>query len=154
AYRWMLVDLQSSNGTFVRIGNTVLKHQSELLVGRSRYRFEAAGAAVADVPLATQAQDTVNWGSSPATALSAALVEITPTGPGQRVALTQAECWIGREKGCNVVRPDDPFVSPRHARLYRDGKGQWHAENNKSLNGLWLRMDQVPIDTACQFQLG
>lgn len=155
AYRWVLVDLESSNGTFVRVGNTVLRHDSELLIGRGRYRFEAAGSAAAEgASLAASAQGTVNWGSSPVVALSAALVELTPAGPGQRWVLGQADCWIGRDQGCAVTRPDDPFVSPRHARLYRDAKGQWHAENNKSLNGLWLRMEQVPIENACQFQLG
>lgn len=104
--------------------------------------------------MAASAKGTVNWGSGPAVALTAALVELTPAGSGQRFPLGQAECWIGSDKGCTVARPDDPFVSPRHARLYRDAKGQWHAENNKSLNGLWLRVEQMPIERACQFQLG
>ncbi|MCI0460514.1 MAG: FHA domain-containing protein, partial [Gemmataceae bacterium] len=47
------------------------------------------------------------------------------------------------------------FANPRHARLYRDAKGQWHIANHKSLNGVWLRLVQPqPIETACQFQLG
>lgn len=154
--RWMLVDLQSRNGTFVRIGSTLLRHQSELLLGRGRYRFDAAGSLAPDqVPAATPAQGTVSWGNNPVAALVAALVELTPTGDGQRFPLGQSECWIGRDsKLCAIARPDDPFVSPRHARLFRDAKGQWHAENHKAPNGLWLRMEQVPIDGACQFQLG
>ena len=51
-------------------------------------------------------------------------------------------------------RPDDPFVNPRHARLYRDPKGQWHVENNKSVNGLWLRVGEIPLGANCQFRMG
>jgi FHA domain len=44
-FRWHLTDLQSTNGTFVRIGNALLRHQQELLIGSRRYRFDAAPRA-------------------------------------------------------------------------------------------------------------
>ena len=73
----------------------------------------------------------------------------------QRLALTLPEYWIGRDAGaCAVARPADVLASPRHARLYRDAKGVWHVENNKSLNGLWLRVEEIPLGAACQFRLG
>jgi hypothetical protein len=54
-----------------------------------------------------------------------------------------------------VVPPDDPFVNARHARLRRDAKGRWHVENNRSVNGVWLRIDQpLPLEGSCQFLLG
>ena len=45
-------------------------------------------------------------------------------------------------------------MSPRHARFYRDTKGRWHVENGPALNGTWLRIDRMALDSACQFQLG
>lgn len=155
-YRWTLVDLQSTNGTFVRIGSTLLRHENEVIIGGGRYRFEAAGAAPAlDVPGAP-AQSTQAWSGTPVRALVPSLVEITPAGPVNRLALTLSEYWIGRDaKTCAIARPDDVLVNGRHARLHRDAKGQWHIENNKSLNGLWLRiMEPMPLGSACQFRLG
>jgi hypothetical protein len=46
-----------------------------------------------------------------------------------------------------------PLVNSRHARSYRHAKNQWHVENNKSRNGLWVRIDQIPLTASCQFQL-
>jgi pSer/pThr/pTyr-binding forkhead associated (FHA) protein len=155
-YRWVLTDLQSRNGTWVRIGNTVLRDQNELLIGRSQFRFEASGAApAAPATPAAPAGATLAWPSGSLALPGAALVDITPGGTGQRIPLTQAEYWIGRDpRQCAVARPDDPFANPRHARLHRDGRGQWFVENNKSVNGLWLRIDEIPLGGTCQFRLG
>jgi pSer/pThr/pTyr-binding forkhead associated (FHA) protein len=69
--------------------------------------------------------------------------------------LTQPVYWIGRDpRDCAVARPDDVLVSPKHARLHRDVKGQWHVSNNKSVNGLWLRIEQIVLEGACQIRLG
>jgi pSer/pThr/pTyr-binding forkhead associated (FHA) protein len=82
-------------------------------------------------------------------------VEVTAGGEGQRYLLPQAENWVGRDaRTCNVVLANDLLVSPRHARVYRDAKGRWHMENNKSQNGLWIRIEQMALDGSCQFQLG
>ena len=39
-YRWSLVDLQSTNGTYVRVGQAILEHGQEFLIGCTRFRFE------------------------------------------------------------------------------------------------------------------
>jgi hypothetical protein len=155
-FRWTLNDLNSTNGTFVRVGGSVLHHQAEFLVGRGRYRFDAGLAAqgTPDAGAITTGQ-TVGWGGGGAPSLLPSLVEILPAGPGQRFSLTAAEHWIGRDpKTCQVVRADDLLVNARHARLYRDARGLWHVENNKSVNGLWLRVEQMPLAANCQFRLG
>ena len=41
-----------------------------------------------------------------------------------------------------------------HARLSRDAKGRWHVNNNKSVNGVWLRIEQMELTGSCQFQIG
>jgi hypothetical protein len=157
AYRWALVDLQSTNGTFVRIGSTLLRHDTEVIIGSGRYRFEAGtGAAPAAGPPGSPPQTTQAWSGAPVHALVPSLVEMSPAGPVKRYALTLPEIWIGRDaRTCSIARPDDVLVNARHARLYRDPKGQWHVENNKSLNGLWLRIaEPMPLGNACQFRLG
>jgi pSer/pThr/pTyr-binding forkhead associated (FHA) protein len=158
-YRWVLADLQSTNGTFVRVGSTFLRHDAELLIGRGRYRFEAGATPAADAAspvLGAPLPTTQAWSNEPVRAFVPSLVEITPAGPVQRFTLSLPEYWIGRDaQSCAIVRADDPLTNARHARLYRNAKGQWYAENNKSVNGLWLRIaDSMPLGSACRFRLG
>ena len=87
------------------------------------------------------APSTRAWSNEPLRSLVPSLVEVTPAGPVQRTPLTLPEYWIGRDaQNCSIARPADVLINARHARLFRDDKGQWHIENNKSLNGLWLRV--------------
>jgi hypothetical protein len=158
---WLLTDLNSTNGTFVRAGSALLKDRQEFIVGRTRYRFEApqANPPVADAPgsseAPTPAGGTISWDSQAAATLFYALVELTPAGPGARVPLVRPECWVGSDAAaCAAVPANDPFVSPKHAKLTRDAKGRWHVANNRSVNGVWLRVEQMPLAGSCQLQLG
>jgi pSer/pThr/pTyr-binding forkhead associated (FHA) protein len=156
--RWMLTDLKSTNGSFVRIGKTILRHNHELVLGGGRYRFESGAAAVvaAAEQQPTNPQGTTqSWAGPAMSTLVPSFVEITPAGPGHRFPLTLPEYWLGRDpKVCRIVRPEDELLNARHARLYRDAGGQWHIENNKTLNGMWLRIDEIPLTGACHFRLG
>ena len=40
-HRWVVTDLQSTHGMFVRVSRTVLADRAEFLVGNGRYRFDA-----------------------------------------------------------------------------------------------------------------
>jgi pSer/pThr/pTyr-binding forkhead associated (FHA) protein len=158
-HRWVLVDLKSTNGTFVRVGSTILRHENELLIGGARYRFEAGSAPppATPAPAAGAPQQTTQaWTNEPMRMLLPSLVELAPAGPVQRFQLTLPEYWIGRDsQSCAIARADDVLMSPRHARLYRDAKGNWHIENNKSVNGIWLRVvEPIPLGNACRFRLG
>jgi hypothetical protein len=153
-WRWVVTDLQSTNGLFVRASRVALTDGAEFLVGRGRYRFEAtvAGGTVEFVPDAPTSS-TVAWGGAAPPLPQAVLTELIPGGAGARVTLTGAEYWIGTDPTCVVCRAGDPFTEWRHVRLHRDARG-WHAENNKSANGLWLRVPQVAVDAAGLFQIG
>ncbi len=156
-YRWALVDLQSTNGTFVRVGSILLRNETEFILGSGRDRFEVGPppAPAVDLPGAPP-QSTQAWsGANPVRSLVPSLVELSPAGPVNRFALTLPEYWIGRDpRACAITRPDDVLVNARHARMYRDAKG-WHIENNKSLNGLWLRVvEPMPLASGCQLRVG
>lgn len=155
-FRWYLVDLQSTNGTFVRIGSSPLWHGCELMIGAGRYRFAAGVAATGPAQTGDVHEvSTRAWADDSLRALVPSLVEVTPSGPLQRYPLTLPEYWLGQDPSCAIARVHDPYVSGRHARLYRDAKSQWHVENNKSLNGVWLRVTEpMPLADACRFRLG
>ncbi len=48
------------------------------------------------------------------------------------------EYWIGSDPSCAICRSEDPFAQTRHVCVFRDPRGVWNAQNNKSLNGLWI----------------
>ena len=82
------------------------------------------------------------------------MTELIGNEIGNRMLLVKHEYWIGSDPSCPICRPDDPFCEPRHVRLYRAPKGAWHAEHNKTQNGLWLRMPQITVESVVQFQIG
>jgi hypothetical protein len=157
-YRWVVTDLQTTNGLFVRVSRTVLADQSEFLVGRGRYRFELPGTELpgGDDPQTSDppSEYTRPWGSDYALPRTLVLIEMQAGEAVARVPLVAAEYWIGSDLACAICRAGDPFVEPRHARLHRDASGAWHAHHNKSLNGLWLKVPQITVEEGCLFQIG
>jgi pSer/pThr/pTyr-binding forkhead associated (FHA) protein len=158
--RWVVTDLQSRNGLFVRVGKSPLNHLSEFLVGGGRYRLEIIQQAGAE----TAAFADVNHRSTPKTRAfannmalgSTMLTEIIASGNGTRTELTGDLFWIGSSRECDVCRVNDPFISDRHASLTRSPKGTWVLQNNNSLNGIWVRMPQIVLEPGkkCEFQIG
>jgi pSer/pThr/pTyr-binding forkhead associated (FHA) protein len=156
-YRWVVTDLQTRNGLFIRVSRTVLADGAEILVGRGRYRFEQGKENSPDtVNLAeskTPEATTGAWGQD--SLLQAPfLAELGGGGIGARLPLVAAEIWIGSDTKCQVCRRDDPFTHPRHVRLARDRKGSWEAYNNRTANGLWFRVPQITVDGVLWFQIG
>jgi pSer/pThr/pTyr-binding forkhead associated (FHA) protein len=157
-YRWVVTDLQSTNGLFVRVSKTPLADKAEFLVGNGRYRFDALQVdpdATSDLdPATTPPGHTHGWGEAARPIRPPAITEIQGSAIGNRILLVKQEYWIGSDPTCQICRSDDPFCEPRHALLHRGAKGTWHAEHNKTLNGLWLRMPQITVDSLVQFQIG
>jgi pSer/pThr/pTyr-binding forkhead associated (FHA) protein len=157
-YRWVLTDLQSTNGLFIRVSCTALADKAEFLVGMGRYRFEAPGSSLPEtldaLPPDAPHGSTRPLGTDAATLLQPTLVELAGETVLLRLPLAKPEYWIGGDPACPICRAGDPFVEPRHARLYRDANGAWHAQNNKSPNGLWVKVPQITVTDSCLFQIG
>nr|WP_261341178.1 FHA domain-containing protein [Fimbriiglobus ruber] len=159
-YRWVVTDLQSTNGLYVRVTRTPLSDRGEIIVGRGRYRYDGPAptgdGTVDHLPGdPTPTGSTVGWGNAPSGTAHATLTELISGGIGNRVVLTGQEYWIGTDPTCAIRRPDDPFCESRHVRLYRNSKGGWTAEHPKTANGLWVKVDQVVADAKIfQFQIG
>ena len=157
-HRWAITDLQSTHGLFVRVHKTVLADGAEFLVGNGRYRYDkpqldaSATASVGNGPLISG--ETRGWDDAPLSIRPPALTELVGNEVGNRIVLVKPEYWIGTDPTCPICRPDDPYCEPRHVRLYRSPKGGWHAEHNKTGNGLWLRMSQIAVESKVEFQIG
>lgn len=79
-------------------------------------------------------------GGAPAVqAGGARLVAILKDGSeGQTYPLSQEPTEIGRKEG-NILLPDDPYLSPRHARLTSQG-GRYFLKDLTSTNGIFVRI--------------
>jgi pSer/pThr/pTyr-binding forkhead associated (FHA) protein len=159
-WRWYINDLKSTNGTFARVAKSILKPGQEIMVGNTRFRFESPGAApaadetVRELPAASAG--TTTWEAPQVAGRGLpALVEVRARGDGQRWPIEGDEVWLGSDPAqCRVVAAQDPMASSKHARIFRDARGRWFVENNRSLNGTWLRIDRLAIEGAGQFQMG
>jgi pSer/pThr/pTyr-binding forkhead associated (FHA) protein len=158
--RWVITDLQSTHGMFVRVSRTVLADRAEFLVGNGRYRFDSPQAQ-ADSEATTEyspdsklSGETQGWADGASPFRPPAVTELVGNEIGNRILLVKPEYWIGSDATCPICRPDDPFCEPRHVRLFRAPSGAWHAEHNKTQNGLWLRMSQIVVDSVVRFQTG
>lgn len=159
--RWLLRDLGSTNGTYVRVQRCKLRGGREFMLGSRRYAFsEPAARNIADedseedgAPIKT----TRGWRAvSPAEIARSAccVVEVTSAGEGASFPLLKDKQTLGRDPSCDIAISDDPFLSPRHAHVSRDASGSWFIENADSLNGLWVRVSEVRLETTAAFQLG
>ena len=94
-HRWSLVDLKSTNGTYVRVGQAILEHGQEFLVGCTRFRFESQPAAGSAPPKPTSPaeQSTRFWQAPGSVGHTAAIVELTSAGAGA------ASCWTAPRTG-------------------------------------------------------
>jgi pSer/pThr/pTyr-binding forkhead associated (FHA) protein len=160
-FRWVVTDLQSRNGMFVRVNKAPLSNQAEVLIGSGRYRFEIIQTEAAEaqtfrnLQLASAAPNTRLPQNQfpPGTEL---LSEMVGGGIGTRMVLSRPEYWIGRDPSCEICRAHDPMTKARHARLSRSQRGTWVIQNHQTLNGVWLRLPQVSILRGCggEFQIG
>ena len=75
-------------------------------------------------------------------------------GAGDSFSLGKPSLMFGRDAGCDLSAPDDPFLSPRHASFYQDERGRWMVEDKKSLNGVWLKIRRLALSQPAEFQIG
>lgn len=161
-YRWFFRDLDSTNGSFAKISRCLLRHNQELLLGCRRYRFEAAPrlAQLQQPTMVLSAAEnrkmTCMWQtvSLDDTEGPPALVELLADGDGPRLPLTDGDNWIGTDASSTMVTVRDPYVEPRHARVYRDELDRWQIESLENANGTWLRIDEIEIVAEGEFQVG
>ena len=149
-------DLGSSNGTFVngerlnalrtlQVGDVVRMGKTVLHV------TDASGR----VPEPTQ------LGAAPATELSAAVSAelLVKEGAAEgRVITLEDELIIGRAESGEGRLGNDPELSRRHARVFRDGQGRWSVEDLGSANGTFVNgvrtSEPQPLQVGDQVRLG
>ncbi|MEM6471174.1 MAG: FHA domain-containing protein [Planctomycetota bacterium] len=154
-FRWFLIDRKSRNGSFVRAVRASLSRESELIIGGRRYLFQLPepGKEVAE----TAALQTQAYRAPSRTMLEQFVPQLIEVGRSDESARTFSiggEMYVGGDPRCQITIEDDPFINPKHARLYQDETERWMIEDQKSLNGVWIRVKKFAMDKRTEFQLG
>ena len=128
-YRWVLRDLDSTNGVFVCVDRARLKDGDQLLIGSERYGFHVDGG-------------------------QACLGLLGEKSQGQEIELPSDGFCVGREQHELLDAFWDERLDPKHAFFQPDKTGTWIVKNLQSVNGIWYRITELPLFRRCYFQLG
>ena len=148
-WRWVLIDLGSTNGVYVRASSSALEPGREFLLGSTPFRFDPPAPPE---PRPAQELSTRKFARQTPTQMIPSIVRLDTAGA--TYPLTNPPLKIGRDAACHIVVPDDPCLSPVHAVIVRETDGKWKIENQQSANGLWVKLPRIALGKACQFQLG
>jgi hypothetical protein len=155
-FRWYLIDQRSTNGSFIRAFRASLSRESELIIGGRRYLFQLPEPGTEATE--TEALQTQAYRAPSKTMLEQFVPRLTETGVASEHArsfsLGGKEAYFGNDARCQIAIDDDPFVSPKHARIFQDECSRWMIEDQKSLNGVWIRVKKFAMDKQTEFQLG
>lgn len=156
-FQWYLRDLNSTNGTFLKVSKAKLQNNLEILIGGHRYRLTSSVPEVEseqDQP----AQGTRGWRAVTPTdpkSVMPSLVRLTPEGDGITLTFSHPELLLGSDPSrSTLLISDDPMVSSTHAKLWRDPVGQWFIQDENSLNGIWVAITEKRLETEAAFQMG
>lgn len=154
-FRWFLIDHKSTNGTFIRAVRASLSREAELIIGGRRYLFQLPepGKDVADTA-ALQTQAYQAPGRTMLEQFVPRLVEAGVANDKARSFSVPGEVIVGSDPQCQITIEDDPFINPKHARIYQNETERWMVEDQKTLNGVWIRAKKFAMDKPTEFQLG
>jgi pSer/pThr/pTyr-binding forkhead associated (FHA) protein len=136
--QWVLQDLESLNGLYVRVGGVVeLQQGDRILLGKQVFTFEWVSEH--ERALAPAVEHGVLVFGSPLRSPWGRLRQLTVAGLYRDVHyLCRARCTLGREEG-DLLFPDDEFMSRRHISLTQVGT-KVQLEDLGSSNGTYLRV--------------
>lgn len=152
---YFLRDLDTVNGIYVRVREPVdLRDGDMVLFGQQVLRFETLPDG--ELPLGPATVHGVLVFGTPEVPRVARLVQYTTEGVGRDVHyLYRDQTVIGRENG-DIVFPDDPFLSRRHAAVSHDrASRRFVLKDLGSSNGTALRFrGERRLRAGEQFRLG
>lgn len=157
-HQWQLVDLNSTNGVFVRVNRVILRSGREILLGGRRLVFrcqdtiDAAEKTESNESRSTQKQAAPRPGQL--LKLGGRLVEQTAGDFGSEYSLTGPKMLLGNDaEKCDICL-NDSFLNDIHAQLFQDKQQRWVIRDRDSLNGVWVRVPNKLLDPGTEFLLG
>jgi len=170
-YRWIIKDLDSQTGLWVRVRRIELKDGSEFLLGRQRFQFQdrirldedARTEMLARIENGSYSGSASVSGDSYAKLSRSAFIPMDTTffNPlaataiaSRSLTLIDGDYWIGRGPQSAMQIPDDPFLASKHICITNESSRTWIARTEGAPNGMWVRMKQIIVNNSCTFQIG
>ena len=155
-YRWYLQDLDSTNGVFARVESGLLKPQTQVMFGRTRLAFHPPQQTEPEVS-AQERTPTQAW-STIDNAEEMLFPQLrSPDGSDETLSflLKKPFLLVGTDPTrCDIVIPNDPFVSPVHAKIEQNDQQQWVVRRSKCRNGVWVKIRSLRVHTVGVFLVG
>jgi len=161
SYRWVIKDLDSDTGFWVRVRQAEIRDGTEFLVGSGQFKAELPSRR-SDLDL-LDFQLRLDQGSIPGMSAndSSHYPTLREVPRNQRASVSSKpiyllgdEYWIGRDPGCDLSIPSDVFMGRKHVRIYRSNDNKWMADSGGITNGMWIRLPRIVVHKSCVFQIG
>lgn len=152
---WMIEDLGSRHGVYLRLPNFSICPGNQFLVGGTKVLVHGDGSMARDLSTTPPAYEpyfaaTQSVRKRQELEVRAYLFSQEPT----TLPLQGNKMSLGRSACGEAAFASDPFVEPVHAVLARRERQGWSIRDNRSLNGVWLRVTRAIITDSLQIQLG
>ncbi len=127
---WRLIDLESSNGSFIKVSCIELSQIDHLMIGAVRARWEHSVSAEPQLRVYDGTQD------------------------GRLLVFrSNIAVAIGSDPATAQVILNHRSIEPMHAVLKQVGS-TWQLEDQSSRNGVWQRCGDSPLVDEARFMLG
>lgn len=150
-WEWVLEDLGTANGTFVRVASSVFFDDTIVILGGRRFRLEAASAS-----LSTGDDDGTRYVDSRETHLVIwpKLVETGKDEKGLSFEIRRPRVTLGALGGGCDISIDDPCLAKHHATITLEASGRLKIRAEKTVNGVWANVQSIKLTPYCFFRCG
>lgn len=151
-YGWHLKDLDTANGTFVRVASSVFFNDTIVILGGRRFRLESPSlvASADDDDDGTRHVDVEvqRLGAWPR------LVEAGNEMKTLSFQIRKPRMTLGGSGGGCDISIDDPWLAKHHATITLEANGQVKIRAEKTVNGVWANIKSIKLTNYCFFRCG
>jgi FHA domain len=150
-YHWAIEDLDSRHGTYMRCAEIELSPGMEFLAGGTRFRLigpkrlrlNMTGGNVSYYQATIDHSSKVEY-----LEICSYAINHIP----QSIQLDRRQLDVGRLT--NQALKVDPFLEPSHFSIEKSSEGKWKVIDNKSHNGIWVRIHTAFLASHSQLIIG
>ena len=150
-FHWHLKDIDTSNGTFVRVNWANVFDDTVVLLGLRRFRWQVPFAKLRSPSEgATRMLDAEGEKDH----LRPRLLESGKAGEGLVFEIRQPTTTIGRLGGSADLQIDDPHLALLHATILHSPPATPLIESRKTVNGVWVNVKTIKLSEKVFFRCG